>query len=437
MASRAWFSVGVRTFLDQQKARLSHNRQFLGSVAALFGGNITSSLLGAIGGLVVARFLGPEDTGRFRLFTIPLMYLTFLHLGTFDGLWRQIPFYSGKNMPEKAESLASAAGAWNLLVSGVVSAGFLLCTLLALVRGDFYSVAGWLSQVLCCWSVYYGGYLNATYRTIHQFVALAKIQLIQAVMSFGLVFLVPLLGFYGLCLRAAVPAFAGVGLFHKNRPLKIRHRFDWKALGEVVRIGLPFSVWGSLYTSIWIATESALMLSMGGLRGLGFFAVAAVMRDGMNVLPQSIYQVMTPRVVEAYAREGSVRSANARSLFLTAGLTGVMVVIVVACSYLLGILVPLAIPKYVGGIPLMRICLWFSVLQAAALPFNTLFATGRSWLYGRGVIVGLIVFPVSAYLLNPALGGIMAVALGSLLGRLARTIVAYVEIALLTRRETS
>jgi len=427
--------VGLRNLLSRQKTRLTRNRQILGSVAALFGGNITSSLLGAIGGLLVARFLGPDVTGRFRVYTIPLMYLTFLHLGTFDGLWRQIPFYTAKNMPEKVASLAAAAGAWNILVSTLVSVAFLICAILALVRGDFYGVAGWLSQLLCCWAVFYGGYLSATYRTIHQFVALAKIQLVQALLNFGLVLIVPFLGFFGLCIRVAVPSIAGVGLFHKNRPLKIRYRFNLKVLMEVVRIGLPFSFWGSLYTSVWAGTESALMLSLGGRTGLGLFAVASVIREGMNVLPQSVYHVMTPRVVEAYAREGSVRSANARSLLVTAGLTGTMVVLVVICTYLLGVLVPLAIPKYVDGIPLMKVSLWFSVLQAAALPFNTLFATGRSWLYGRGVIVGLIVFPLSAYLLRPVVGGILAVALGSLIGRTARTLVAYVELAVLNHRE--
>lgn len=427
--------MGLRNLLSRQKTRLTRNRQILGSVAALFGGNITSSLLGAIGGLLVARFLGPDVTGRFRVYTIPLMYLTFLHLGTFDGLWRQIPFYTAKNMPEKVASLAAAAGAWNILVSTLVSVAFLICAILALVRGDFYGVAGWLSQLLCCWAVFYGGYLSATYRTIHQFVALAKIQLVQALLNFGLVLIVPFLGFFGLCIRVAVPSIAGVGLFHKNRPLKIRYRFNLKVLMEVVRIGLPFSFWGSLYTSVWAGTESALMLSLGGRTGLGLFAVASVIREGMNVLPQSVYHVMTPRVVEAYAREGSVRSANARSLLVTAGLTGTMVVLVVICTYLLGVLVPLAIPKYVDGIPLMKVSLWFSVLQAAALPFNTLFATGRSWLYGRGVIVGLIVFPLSAYLLRPVVGGILAVALGSLIGRTARTLVAYVELAVLNHRE--
>jgi O-antigen/teichoic acid export membrane protein len=424
----------IKTFV-RFKARITNNRQGLRSVAAVFGGNMTSSLLGALGGLLVARFLGPEETGLFRSYTIPLMYLYFLHLGTWDGLYRQIPFYIGKNMPDKVEAVASSAGAWNILVSLLVSMGFVICAIRSLWLHDPHGVGGWLSQVLCCWGLFFGGYLGATYRTINHFVALTRIQLVQAALNFGMVFLVPSLGFYGLCLRTGVPPVAGVWLSHRNRPLKIPYRLDVKALSEVVKIGLPFSFWGNLYSSIWTATESALMLSLGGVTALGLFAVAAVLREGMNTLPQAVNQVMLPRVVEGFARDGSIRSLNAKAVWLTAGLTGLMVLIVLMVSYLLDFFVPLAIPKYVDGIPLMKICLWFPVIQAAALPLNTLFATGRSWLYGRGVIVGLVIFPLTAYLLTPAMGGVLAVAVGSLLGRVGRTIAAYVEIHLLIRRE--
>lgn len=415
--------------------RLSTYRPVLGSVVALFSGNLAASILGALGGLLVARFIGPEEAGRFRTYTIPLLYLTFLHLGTFDGLWRQIPFYTGRNQPDRVEAVASAAGAWNLLISAGASVAFCGLAAVAFLRGDLHGFGGWLSQVLYAWGVYYAGYLRATYRTIHQFVSLARAQFFQAALNFALVFTVPFLGFFGLCIRGALPAVAGAGLLHWGRPLRIRYRLDRGALGEVVRVGLPFSFWGSLNTSIWAATESALMLSLGGLTGLGLLAVAAVIRDGLNVLPQSVYQVLTPRVVEAYAREGSVRSAQSRAVVVTAGLTLTMVVVVAIGSYLLGLLVPLAIPKYAQGVPLMKVCLWFSVLEAASLPFNALFATGKSWLWGRGVLVGLAVFPLSAYLLAPAMGGMMAVGLGSLLGRAARTLVGYLELAVLTRKE--
>ena len=106
----------------------------------------------------------------------------------------------------------------------------------------------------------------------------------------------------------------------------------------------------------------------------------------------AIWQVLAPRIVTNLAREGSVRKATSIIVWVTAGLTGFMILIAVAGSFLLNIFVPQFIPKYVAGIPVMKVCLWFPVVQAALLPMNTLFAMGRHWLYGRNVIAGIIVF---------------------------------------------
>ncbi len=425
----------LRNKIINVRQSISKNRQTIRSITALFSSNIVSSVLTAIGGLLVARFLGPEETGAFRAYTIPLTYLIFLHLGTWDGLWRQIPYYVGKEMPEQVDKLASAAGAFNLFVSIVVSCGLISCAVYSLIHNDFYGVFGWLSQVIFCWGVFYGGYLTSTYRTLHHFVTMARIQAAQAFLTFGMVFLLPFLKFYGLCARVALPSFLIVWLYHRYRPLKINYRFDTKALKELIRIGLPFSFWGNLYTSVWVATESALVLFLDGVSALGLFSVAAVMRGAVNSLPMAILQVLTPRVVTDMARDGSVRNANARVMWVTAGLTGFMILLAVAGSFLLDLFVPYFIPKYVAGISVMKVCLWFPVVQAAFLPSNTLFATGRSWLYGRGVIAGMAVFSLATYLLYPAIGGLLAVAVGSLLGRAARTLIAYWELIALAKHE--
>jgi O-antigen/teichoic acid export membrane protein len=418
------------------RARISQSRQTIRSITALFSSNVVSSVLTAIGGLLVAHFLGPKETGAFRAFTIPLTYLIFLHLGTWDGLWRQIPYYVGKEMPEKIDALAAAAGSFNLFLSICISCGFVCCAAYSLAYHDMYGVWGWLSQAFFCWGVFYGGYLTSTYRTLHHFVALARIQVVQAVLTFGMVFFLPFLGFYGLCARAAFPSFLTVWIYHQQRPLKINYRFDTKALRELIKIGLPFSFWGNLYTSVWSATESALVFYLSGVSALGLFSVAAVMMNAVNSLPIAIWQVLTPRVVTTLARDGSVRNANARIIWVTIGFTGFMILFACVGSFLLDLFVPPFIPKYVAGIPVMKVCLWFPVVQAVFLPINTLFATGRSWLYGRSVIAGIVVFPLATYLLYPTIGGLLAVAVGSLLGRSARTLAAYVDLFALTRRET-
>jgi O-antigen/teichoic acid export membrane protein len=418
------------------RERISKNRQTIRSVSALLGSNFASSALTAIGGLLIARFLGPEETGAFRAFSIPLTYLMMLHLGTFDGLWRQIPYYVGKENPEQVDRLASAAGAYNLAISVAGSCAFICCAAYSLIHRDLYGVFGWLAQAFFCWEVFYGGYLTSTYRTLHHFVTLARIQVAQTVLSFGMVFLLPFLRFYGLCARIAIPSSLVVWLYHRNRPLRVRYSFDTQALGELIRVGLPFCFWGSLYTCVWTATESTLILSLGGVTSLGLFSVAYALRSAMGSLPMAVWQVLTPRVVTAFARDGSVRNANSRVMWVAAGLTAFMILLACIGSYVLDIFISNVIPKYVAGIPVMKVCLWFSVVEAASLPLNTLFATGRPWLYGRGVIAGIIVFPVATYLLIPMTGGILAVVMGSLLGRVARTVAAYVDLVLLARQET-
>lgn len=421
------------------RARATGSSQIIKSVMALLSSSIASSVLTAVGGLLVARFIGPNETGAFRAFSIPLTYLIFLHLGTWDGLWHQIPYYVGKKMPDKVEAFSSAAGAFNLFLSVVVSCGFILCAVNSLAHHDLHGVFGWLAQALYCWSIFYGGYLTSTYRTLNNFVILARIQMVQSILTFGMVFLLPFLEFYGLCARLAIPSLLIVWLFHRYRPLKVSLRFDSEALNklkELIKIGFPFSFWGNLYTSFWTATECALVLYLSDVSSLGLFSVATVMAAAVNSLPMSIWQVLTPRVVTAFAQDGSVRNANSRIFWVTTVLTGFMIFLSCIGSFLLDVFVPLFIPKYVAGIPVMKICLWFPVIQAAFLPINTLFATGRPWLYGRSVIFGIIVFPLATYLLSPLIGGLLAVAFGSLLGRLARTAAAYVDLAILARRET-
>jgi hypothetical protein len=206
-----------------------------------------------------------------------------------------------------------------------------------------------------------------------------------------------------------------------------------ESLWSLVRVGLPFCIWGSLYTSFWSAIESTLMLRLGGLRGLGLFTVAIVIREGLNVVPQAVNQLLTPRIVEAYGRTGSALVAARPALKAVVPLMLATSVLAVALSFALDWLVPLLVPRYMDGLPLIKASLWLPVVQAAALPLSTLFAVGDSWRVGRGVLIGALAFPAAAFLLEPRMGGGLAVIFGSLAGRVVRTTAGYLELFWLTR----
>jgi hypothetical protein len=418
-----------------KKNRMVGSGHIFRSVSALAGSSLLSSVLGAVGGVLVARFINPEIAGTFRSYTIPLMYLTFLHLGTFDGLHRQIPFYMGRGLQDDVNSAASASGAWNVFVALAVSTVFLALAISNFITRDYQSATGWLSQAVVCWSVFYVGYLGATYRTVNHFVAVAKINLIQTVMVFLLVFTLPVLGFYGLCLRAAGPTFVVLYLYHHFRPLKMPLKFNFPALKSVVSIGLPLCFWGTLDTSLWLALENSFLLKMGGVKALGLFAVVCVMREGLSVLTRSVQQVFAPRIIEKFSREGSLRQVTSESMKLSMLLVALMLVCVPVLSLCLDYFVPLLIPRYVDGLSAMKLALWVMVVEAASLPLNALFATGKAWIYGRGVLAGLFMFAIVVMLLLPHIGALLAVVAGSLAGRFIRVMVCYIDLYILIRRE--
>ena len=427
--------VTIKQVYDNQKIRLVGHGHLLRSVSALAGGNLLSSVLGALGGLLVARFLNPEVAGSFRAYTIPLMYLTFLHLGTFDGLHRQIPFYMGKGLHDDVNKDASASGAWNVIVAAIVSIVFLALAAISLVNRDLQAVCGWLAQAVICWGTFYVGYLLATYRTVSHFVALSKINLLQAIIVFLLVFTLPFLGFYGLCLRAALPTLLILYLYHHFRPLKMPLKFDFKALKGVVSIGLPLCFWGTLDSSLWMALENSYLLKFGGIKELGLFSVVFVLREGLSVLTRAVHQVLAPRIIEKFAREGSLRRVTWESTKVSMLLVAVILICLPVFSYLLDYFVPLVIPKYLEGVSAMKFALWVVVVDAASLPLNALYATGKAWLYGRGVLVGLLTFAAVSPFLVPHVGALLAVVSGSLTGRIMRVMICYFDLFTLVRRE--
>jgi O-antigen/teichoic acid export membrane protein len=222
---------------------------------------------------------------------------------------------------------------------------------------------------------------------------------------------------------------------HRSRPIRVPLKFDFKAFKEVVRIGMPFCFWGTLNTSLWLATEYSLMLHFAGVKEVGLFAVAVVLRESMNILPKAVQMVFAPRVIESFGREGKTGAYTKRLCWLSAMIGLFMLAVVYLAGEALDFLLPLFLPKYIDGLMLMKICFYFSIVQALSIPFSGLIATGRSWLFGKGILAGIAVFPIAAFLLEPHLGGMVAVVVASLMGRLVRTVVAYWDLFSLMRQE--
>lgn len=411
----------------------NRRRSLIKSVGALAGGNLAASLLSALGGVIVARLVDPNVNGEFRYYSLPLMYLAFLQLGTFEGLGRQIPYYSARSMAENVQRLAGAAAGWNALLVVAVGGGFVALEILALLEGEKQQATGWLAQALVAVSIFYGGYLTTTFRTLNGFVEIGRVQFIQAVLSFFLIAAVDVWGFYGLCARAAIPPLLGVYLLNRVRPIKVQPRFNKTGLVELLKVGFPFCLWGSIYNPIWLAVEATFVYRLGGAVALGYYSIGLIIKEAVCILPQAVNQVLLPIVVAQYANDGNSLRGFKQGLKLAALLAVIMTAVVLVAGVVLDVLIPVVIPMYVGGIGIIKILIWHSVLQALSIPLNSLIAHGKSSLFARGVVLGCLAFLLSSLALLSSLGGVEAILYGSIFGRMVRVMAGYIDMYFVNR----
>lgn len=404
---------------------LFKNRKTTAAIKTVFLSSIIATCLGALGGVITARILNPSELGQFRAFTIPILYLTILHLGTPDGLYKLIPSHSGRGDLVNLNSTIETAKVWSLTLATMTSLAFIYLSTKALIDNRYEDFAGWASQAVACWGVFYGTYLSTIYRSLQQFGQVSRIELIQSISQFILVSVLPALRFYGMCIRSALPSAISILLLTKFKTFDTKLRFNPRIFIDIIHTGFPFFFWIYISSPVWLATESALILHLSGNEALGYLAIAVIIREAISVLPQSIHQVLLPKTVEDYAKTGEIKEIN-KELIRIAIITSIaMMIISIFATYLAHIAIPIILPKYVNALNIIGVATIFPVIQALSLPLNSLFATGKSSLYGRSIIFGVAFFMLSTALYLQYMDAALSVMTGSLTGRTVRLIVAY------------
>lgn len=405
------------------------------TIAVFATGNTVAMLLGVVGSLVQARYLAPEELGVFRTFGILAGYLTFLHMGVFDGLQREIPLQLGRGSRAKAEQAASACLAWIVFISVACGAVFLGLALRAAHYRDWMQVGGWLAYSPSIVATFYGLYLGTTFRTSQQFIALSRISVTQAVAGTLVLPLLPIMGYYGACVRLAVTSVTNVLLLHGWRPLNVRPRLDWPSFREVVRMGLPLSGVGYIYTSLWVSLESTFVLEWFGIKMLGLYSMAIFVRTMVVQLAQNMNQVMGVKIYDQFGRSGRVEDC-VRLIFKPMAFAFLASLpLALVGWFALPWAVSLLIPRYVGAVSLMQMALLTMPITFLSLPVTILWATGRRIDCFVSVVWGFMTFAGLSFLVYRLGLGAFGVLVASLLGQAINVLVSYLLIRRLVLRE--
>ncbi len=373
--------------------------------------------------------------GILRTFGIVAGYLTFLHLGTFDGLQREIPLQMGRGYPGKAAEAAAACLSWVGFVAICAAVVFAGLAVHSLSMGEQKSAAGWAAYVIVIVGTFYGGYLGTTYRTGQQFVTLSKVSVIQALVGIAALPAVVLFGYFGACFRFAAVSSTQVAFLHRWRPLRVRPRIDPTSFFRVIRVGLPLSLIGYLSTSLWVSLEGTLILAWFGNEVLGLYTLAFFVRTMLAQLAQSLSQVVSVRITEQYGRTGRVGASLRVALKPTAAAAAAAIPVLA----LMWMLVPPAIriltPKYVEGTLLVQLVLPILLITILRLPTAVLWSAAK-WLDCLwAAAVGFVMFVSLAVLGHRNSWGVQSVIVASLCGQLATTITGYLLVYRQVSRE--
>lgn len=268
---------------------------------------LVSQILLIIRGFIIARLLGPSLFGIWNIYLAVLSYSQHSHLGMYEGMVKDIPYYKGRKNPEKVEQIKNTVFYSMFFISLFIA---LTLIIVSFVLEDKYSpifinglrlVA--ILVILQQMYSYYLGLLTANSR----FIIISKITLLFSFLSVVLIY--PLVSLYGL--NGAIYSIALSNLFALiiiRRALKYKFHFNivLSEIRRLLKIGFPLLLISFMY--VLLGTIDKLMIA--GLINeteLGYYSIAVVISNFVFYVPNIVGAVMFPSMMEALGTHGNVK----------------------------------------------------------------------------------------------------------------------------------
>lgn len=412
----------------------SDRKQLSYLVGVFAAGNVVSTTLQMLSGILIARMLAPSVLGLFSGIGLVLGYAPIFQMGIPNGLNRELPYYIGKGERVKAEELAASSQAWMILLGSLSAIALIIVSIIQMTKGNLWQAAGWCTHALLVFFLFYStNYLQITYRTAHDFARLSIINVIQALVGIVLLVLVWAFDFYGLCLRAVLTAIIAAGFFYYWRPIKIGPQWNYQNLKHLFVIGAPIFIVGQVY-AIWAVLNQTLVFSYTGTHGMGLYTMVTMASAAMMIIPQSLSQVIYPRMAELFGRGASIFDL-CKLTFKPMLLSAIcMAPLSVLAWWMVEPVTRLIVPQYIDAVPAIKWALIQPVI-ACFSPINNIFNVIRKQkLYLYAILCGIIFYGVSLMLLISANTSLIVFPQAMLIGYTIFIVVSYITLLIVSKR---
>ncbi|QOD62079.1 oligosaccharide flippase family protein [Polaribacter haliotis] len=320
---------------------------------------LSSIIVPAVGfftSFMVAKFVAPEDNGLIESYFLIIPYVSFIHLGIFNGLNRNIAFYKAKGELSKVSLQVGTSLFVSRLVS-VISFVVVLIYILVINQKTVYSSLDYvaISGVLfISTATPIALHIDTTFRSGQDFKKLGTLRFWEAGFQLLLMPLLILLHGYGRVIIEIGKSLVNVVLRIRNNPYNVASRFDLNSYKELFKVGFPLLFGGYLFTLYSISDQSIIALKLGNV-ALGYYFLSKLIITSMLLVPTSLTAIFYPKASAIFGfsdKKSSLRVFFWKALFINAT---VLSIIGLFLYLSIDFIVENYIPKYTLGIEAAKI----------------------------------------------------------------------------------
>lgn len=327
-------------------------QRYKGEIVYLFS-SVVAPVISILGNIVASIFINPTDMGIICNCLLIGTYASFLQLGVFNGLNRNIAYYKAQKKEIIMQQMVNTSHTVALLVSIIGLIISIIYGLFVVNKGLVYILGALLLIVNLVFTPLSTHY-ETTYRSGQEFKRLGIIKFKESLIYSFIVFLPALLGFLGKIISDSFKSIFSFILRLKDLPIKSTGYGNIDAYKNLVKTGFPMLLSGYIWSIFQVADQTYISTNFGEEQ-LGLYTLSRYCVMAFVILPQAINSVLYPKAASCYGSSGDksvLLGFWRKSLLLY---TIIIVPIVAILYYVAPILIPYIMPKYVGGIECMKI----------------------------------------------------------------------------------
>lgn len=263
------------------------------------GSTIVQKALTFVYFIIVARYFGPEDQGRYSTaLAFAALFSVFIDIGMSAALTRETA-----RDPQKAGSLVGQMFLYRIAL-GVLVYGITVLLAYALhyspelIQFIYITAFAAVIDVICtsCWAVF-RGFQNLKYEAYGGILAIAIMVILG---STAMIFHLPLVYLVYAVLAGSLANFLYVTfLLLFTCKLSLSLRPDWVLLKRLFFISLPFAG-AAIFSRMYTFSDVAILTRISGEAYAGWYSAAGKIILALNMIPAAISASIYPAMSEYF-----------------------------------------------------------------------------------------------------------------------------------------